>query len=274
MTNNRSTVQGRIQRWIAVLLASFAAMTLVSCDKPLKLQVVLDRDEAVTKGMPVYVDSIEAGKVTDVGNEGGERVADLAIRDKEVRARLCVGALRMKETGRIQINTDTVKEGARPLPHGARVPTASKIEYLVTKYSSKSTLVTVLIGIVALVVLWLVFRSLVGTVGMILCVVFASILTQVVHPYAVPWVERAMAMIGPPPAVESVQPGKGGEPPSSPAANATPSTAAVVRKAENTIIEVINARPSPVVVTWCAVFLALFIGLNLILGRVSRVWRK
>ena len=274
MTSNRSAVQGRIQRWIAVLLTSFAALTMVSCDRPLKLQVVLDRDEAVTKGMPVYVDAIKAGKVTDVGNEGGERVAELAILDKEVRKHLCVGALRTKETDRIQINTDTVKEGARQLPHGARVPTASKIEYLVTKYSSKSTMVAVLIGIAGLLVVWLVFRSLVGTVGMILCVVLASILTQVMYPYAVPLIERGMEWIGPPPAAGPAQPDRKPESPPPSSSSAPSTTSTVVKKAENTIIEVMNSRPSPVVVTWCALFLFLFVVLNVILGKVSRVWRK
>jgi len=264
----------RIRRWTAGLLAGLAALVFASCDRPLKLQVVLDKDEVVQKGTPVYVDAVQAGKITNVGEEGGERVAEFSIRDKEVRSRMCVGAVRVKETGRVQIKTDTVKTGAKPLPHGARVPTASKIEYLVTKYSSKSTLVAVVIGIVALVILWLVFRSLVGTVGMILCVVLASILTQFALPYAVPWVERGLARLGPPPVVEPVQTGKGLEPPAPSATNTAPSTAAVVKKAENTIIEVINARPSPVVVTWCGVFLMLFIALNLILGRVSRVWRK
>ena len=274
MIGNRTAVLEQIRRQIPLLVAGFVALMLVSCDRPLKLQVVLDRDEVVQKGTPVYVDAVQAGKVTDVGVEGGERVAELAISDKEVRKNLCVGALRVKETGRIQIKTDTVKEGAKPLPRGARVPTASKIEYLVTKYNSKSTMVAVLIGIAALVILWLVFRTLVGTVGMILCVVLASIMTQVLHPYAVPWVERAMAQIGPPPEAKPAQAGQETKPPSTTEGAAPSTTATVVKKAENTITEVINARPSPLVVTWSAVFLVLFIGLNLILGRACRIWRK
>jgi hypothetical protein len=45
-------------------------------------------------------------------------------------------------------------------------------------------------------------------------------------------------------------------------------------QAESTVIEVMNARPSPVVLTWCGVFVLSFIGFNLVLGKVSRVWRK
>jgi len=53
-----------------------------------------------------------------------------------------------------------------------------------------------------------------------------------------------------------------------------PSAAQAYKQAEATIVEVMSARPSPVVVTWCGVFVICFIGFNLVLGRVSRVWRK
>ena len=251
-----------------------ALLLLASCDKPLRLQVVLENNEQVSKGTVVYVDNDKAGEVQTVEQEGGERVANLLISSKEAREKMRIGALRIPAEGRILIKTDTVKEGAKQLPRGARVPTASKIEYLVTKYSSKSTMVAVLIGIAALVVLWLVFRSLVGTVGMILCVVLASTLTQVVHPYVVPWVERAMAQMGPPPVAAPAQAGQVAKPPSASEATTSSSTATVVKKAENTITEVMNARPSPLVVTWSVVFLVLFITLNMILGRACRSWRK
>ncbi|MEI6605746.1 MAG: hypothetical protein WCP35_10585 [Verrucomicrobiota bacterium] len=274
MEPKQSTGSQWLARHLAVWLLSLATLMLASCSKPFKLQVVLDRGEAVEKGMPVFVDAAEVGKVTAVSNEGSERVAELTIADKEVRARLCVGVLRVVESGRIQIQTDTVKPGAVPLPSGARVPTASKIEYLVTQYNTKSTLMAVAVGVAVLFILWLIFRSLVGAVGMILCVVLASILTQVIHPYAVPWVVRAMAQLPPPPVAQAVDvPGK---PVADAPSNTTPppATSGVVKMAQDTVTEVINTHPSPVVVTWCSVFLALFIALNLVLGRVSRVWRK
>ena len=154
--------------------------------------MVLEKNEELTKGMPVFVDSTKAGTVTAIGEEGGERVADLAITSKEARERLRVGALRVPEPGRIQINTDAVKDGAVPLPHGARIPTTSKVGYLVAKYSQTSTLATVGIAVVILVILWLVFRSLVGTIGLVLCVLLSGVVTQAIHPYVVPWVETAL----------------------------------------------------------------------------------
>lgn len=251
---------------------------LVSCDRPLRLQVVLEKNEEVAKGMPVLVDSTKAGTVVGVGEEGGDRVADLAITVNEARERLRVGAVRVREPGRIQINTDAVKDGAAVLPRGARIPTTSKVGYWVAKYSQTSTLATVGIAVVILVILWLVFRSLVGTIGLVLCVLLSGVLTQVIHPYVVPWVEKAVNRIGPPPVPGPTLPiqeqEKATVPTESVAKSPLPPAAQVYKQAEATVIEVMNARPSPVVLAWCLVFVACFIGFNVVLGRVSRVWRK
>ena len=141
-----------------------------------------------------------------------------------------------------------------------------------------STLAAVGIAVVILVILWLVFRSLVGTIGLVLCVLLAGALTQVINPYAVPWVEKAMNRIGPPPESAPASPLQEPTKPAAPTEVAKqsplPSPAKAYKQAESTVIEVMNARPSPVVLTWCIVFVACFIGFNLVLGRVSRVWRK
>lgn len=251
---------------------------LVSCDRPLRLQVVLEKNEEVAKGMPVLVDATKAGTVVAVGEEGGERVADLAITVTEARERLRVGAVRVREPGRIQINTDAVKDGAAALPHGARIPTTSKVGYWVAKYSQTSTLATVGIAVVILVILWLVFRSLVGTIGLVLCVLLSGVVTQAIHPYVVPWVEKAVNRIGPPPATAPTLPTQEQEKATvtteSVAKSPLPPAAQVYKQAEATVMEVMNARPSPIVLTWCLVFVACFIGFNVVLGRVSRVWRK
>ncbi len=260
------------------LFVLFAAVgLLVSCSRPLRLQVVLDANEELTAGMPVFVDAVEAGTVVAIGEEGGERVANLAITHREATERLRVGVVRVRQSGRIQINTEAVKEGATALPHGARIPTTSTVGYWVAKYSQTSTLVTAGIAVVILVILWLVFRSLVGTIGLVLCVLLAGVVTQVIHPYVVPWVERALNRIGPPPqaAAALLAPTDTKAPATTGALTngSLPPAVKVYKDAEATVIEVMNARPSPLVLTWCAVFVACFIGFNVVLGRVSRVWR-
>lgn len=268
----------RIHGFARRVLACVALLLLVGCDRPLRLQVVLEKNEEIAKGTPVQVDSTKAGTVVAVGEEAGERVADIAITVKEARERLRVGAVRVPEPGRIQINTDTVKEGATALPRGARIPTTSKVGYWVSKYSQASTLMAVGMVVVILVILWLVFRSLVGTIGLVLCVMLAGVLTQVIHPYVEPWVEKAVNRIGPPPTPAPTQPVEESTKPTttteSPTKSPIPPAAQVYKQAEATIIEVMSARPSPVVLTWCIVFVACFIGFNLVLGRVSRIWRK
>ena len=102
--------------------------------------------------------------------------------------------------------------------------------------------------------------------------------TQAIHPYAVPWVEKALNRMGPPPATAPAQPVQEPERPpvqaDPPAKTPLPPAAHIYKQAEGTIIEVMNARPSPLVLTWCIVFVVCFIGFNVVLGRVSRVWRK
>jgi len=268
-------------RWVVLLALMAPMMLLTSCNKPLRLQVVLGPQESIEKGTPVFVDDMKAGSVVSVGTEAGDRVANIEIDEDSARERLRVGAVRLKENGLIRIRTDAVEADAPLLPHGARVPTSSKLGYLVTKYSGKSTIVVILIGLAAVVVLWLVFRSLVGTVGLILCVALAGVITQVSTPYVAPWVEMAMEKLGPPaPTSTGTQSPEGGTraPGGSDKVRVgggnLPTSGEVAARAEDGLIEVVNMRPSPLVVTWCAVFIVLFIALNIILGRAARVWRK
>ena len=112
---------------------------------------------------------------------------------------------------------------------------------------------------------------------MVLCVLLSGLVTQAIHPYVVPWVEKGINRIGPPPAAPAGASQETAKPPAATksATKEAPGAAAqVYKQAEATIVEVMNVRPSPAVLTWCAVFVALFIGFNLVLGRVSRVWRK
>lgn len=263
------TLVSRVFRWTLITVVLLSA----GCSRPQRYQIVLEQQESIAVDAPVFVDSIRAGRVTDVGTEADDRVADIEITNTAVRDRLRVGALRIVQSDRIQIRTDAVREGARTLPNGARIPTSSMIGYLVTKYSQKSTLAILAGTLLGLIVICLVFRSLVGTIGLVLCVTLAGIATQVVHPYCVPYVERIMSRIAPSAPVATRAANEAVN--SDTARVLTPSPVAKAYKnAESTIIEVINTRPSPVVLTWCAVFVVLFVGFNIVLGRASRVWRK
>lgn len=51
-----------------------------------------------------------------------------------------------------------------------------------------------------------------------------------------------------------------------------PSSGAMVKKAEETIHELVTLLPP--VVTWCVVFVLCFVGTNLVMGKATRAWRK
>ena len=264
--------KGRSLSLILVLLLA------AGCDRPLGLQVVLDADESIGEGAPVFVDTALAGRVEHVGNEGGERVANLSITDEVAREHLRVGTVRIRESGRIQLRTETVAADAAPLPHGARVPTNSSMGYLVRKYSRGATLTTIGGALAAIMLLGGLFRSLVSTIGLVISVALSGVVTQMAHPYIVPIMSTAMDRLGPPPVNASPAPSAAVPPPASPpAGSGLPDldslTGGTLQRAEGTIREVMSTRPSPEVLTWCVVFTVCFIGFNLILGKASRAWR-
>ncbi len=52
-------MNGRIKNWFwKGALLGLVVLLATSCERPLKLQVVLDRDEAVQEGATVYVDAV------------------------------------------------------------------------------------------------------------------------------------------------------------------------------------------------------------------------
>jgi hypothetical protein len=270
-TNQTSVVAQRVSHLAAIV----GAVLLCSCSRPLPLQVVVSPGSPVEKGQPVYVDTILAGEVVEITQEGGEKVANLVVKDKAAKELLKVGVLYLPTAGKVQINTDAVKAGAQPLPRGARIPASSALGILVLKYSNQSTLMAVGAALVVVVVLWLVFRSLVGTIGLILCTVLAGVLTQAVFFHAIPWVDKGLRHFGPPPVEAPAVTTPDAKSNAAPqAAISVPSPSDVLKKAEATIQELVTTRPSPAVVTWCLVFVGLFILLNVTLGKAARAWRS
>lgn len=249
---------------VLVLLLVATCLVSSACSKTQTFQTVLGETEQVEVGLPVFVDTLKAGAVSRVGQEGGDRVADLAIDMGAAGDKMREGLVRVPTAGRIQLKSDDVKEGARPLVKGARIPTRSSLLDVIISYSNRSTLMAAGIGLAVFVLLYLVFRSLVGAIGLIICTAIAGVLTQTVYLQIAPWVvriyERFPAADGPIAAA-----------PSGPAASGT---AGMVGQAMNTVTEAMRSRPDPRMVSWCLVFLATFIVLNIVLGRVARVWKR
>ena len=247
---------------LVVLLIS--GLLSSACSKKETFQVVLGADETVDAGLPVFIDTLRVGSVGRVGEEGGDRVADLVIDMGAAGDKIRKGIIRVPVGGRIQLKSDAVKDGAPPLPKGARIPTRSGLLDTIISYSNRSTLMAAGIALAAVVILYLVFRSLVGAVGLIICSAIAAVLTQAVYLHLAPWVLKVYERF---PAAEGSDLGATG-------GQVAPAGAGMVGKAMNTVTEVMQARPDPRMVAWCLVFLVAFIVLNLVLGRVARVWRR
>jgi hypothetical protein len=253
----------------ASVLFICVVLLLSGCSKPLNLQIVLEDDTNVTAGMPVYVDTLPAGKVVSVGEEGGEQVANLSIRAAPAKERLREGAIYIPDAERVRISTRKVEPGAPPLVNGARIPTKSGVIDFVMKYSKGSTLAAIGVTAAILLGLFLFFRSLVGAIGLIISVAVAGIVTHAVYSYAVPWVTQLYARL-PDPSIAQAAAG----PTPSPIPSGSDSTASkFVNRATKTIEEIMVMRPDPKVLTWCLVFVGLFIIVNLVLGRAGRAWK-
>lgn len=235
------------------------ATCLAGCSGSLKFQVVLNEGESVKVGDLVYVDSVKAGQVISLGNEAGDKVANLTITAKEVKDRLRVGAVRIPELGRIQINTDAVTSNDRMLSQGARIPTKSKLVYMIERYSRGSGLVTVIVCIVVLVVVYMVFKGLMGALTTIIAIAMSALTAQVFHQKVLPWVVQAYAKLGPPPEVMPQT-----------ASDANTVAGKVVGGMNATIQDVISQFPQPNIVAFAVVgFVSLIIYL-IILGRLTR----
>lgn len=245
-----------------LLTALYLIVVLIipSCSRTPTYQSVLQANETAEKGMHVFVDTQDAGVVTSVSEEGGDNVVDFQITNTAARSKIRAGTMRIPMAGKIQLSTVTVKEGAQALPNGARIPVRSALLQTIVSYSSSSTIILVCFAVFALVILYLIFRSLIGSAALIICAAIAALLASAVSPWATLWVQQLYAKF-PPPAAQSVPEG-------------TASPSGLIGGAMTNIKEVVVMRPNPTMIAWCLCFLAIFIILNIVLGKVSRVWRK
>lgn len=245
---------------LLIVLSLTALIVIPSCSRTPTYQSVLQANETAEKGMHVFVDTQDAGIVTSVSEEGGDRVVDFQITNTSVRDKIRKGTMRIPTPGKIQLSTDTVKEGAEVLTNGARIPVRSALLQTIVSYSSSSTIILVCVALVALVILYLIFRSLIGSAALIICAAISALLTSAVSPWATLWVQQVYAKF-PPPAAKSVS-------------EEAVAPSGLVSGAMTNIKEIVVMRPDPTMIAWCLCFLAIFIVLNIVLGRVSRVWRK
>lgn len=250
------------------LTAVLFAITLAACSKAPKLQTVLEADEDIATGSQVTLNDRVVGKVVDVGREGGERVANFVIEDKDAADRMQKGLYRVKDSGKVALQTDLIKEGAKPLARGARVPVKGKVTVIIEKYGTLSNIIVAGSAVLSLLILARMFRKLVGEAKMVMCCVLAGVGTQFAVPYATPYVKTWLDHWAPPQI-----PAEYLAPSGSSSGSETESSGdsyEVIDLGEGAIIGVASRRPSPWLVTWSAVFLIFYLVLNVLFARAEK----
>ena len=174
---------------LVVTLIVLAVTT--GCDRALVLKTPLESSETVAKGDTVLVDGLAAGLVKNVVTEGGQRLAVLTINDEAgARQKMRAGVVRVIQDGHIDLRTDGVATDSAQLLSGSLIPTTSKTAFLVGKIANKQIAFVILLAVVGVVLLVILFRSARGTVVVLLALLLAVATGWVLHPYAVPWVEK------------------------------------------------------------------------------------
>jgi hypothetical protein len=220
-------------------LIGIILLAVAGCERAFVAKTKIAQDEQVSVKAPVYVDGVQAGYVKNLQLENGDRIAELAITNKQLAAKkMKVGIVRVVEKGRINLLSDGVKPDAARLDPGTLIPTKTKVQYTIQKYATIQTLIAVGIGLVAVLLLGLILKSVFKFSLLVLCLGLAGLTAWVVHPYAAPIVHEFYAAS--PQARDSSQP---------PPSNAAPAPEQLegekVKNFEAQLIEILDRRPNP-----------------------------
>lgn len=242
---------------LAVTLIVLAATT--GCDRALVLKTPLEPGEKVAKGDAVLVDGVAAGHVKSVVAEGRQRIAVLAVTDEAgARQKMRAGVVRVIQDGQVDLRTDGVTTDSAPLPSGSLIPAKSKTAFVVGKVANRQTGLVILLVVVGVALLVLLFRSAKGAVVILLSLLLAVVTGWVLHPYAVPWVEKLYHSV--PTADNSVASQKDQTPDQE-------SNQRGVAALERRAVEILSHRPDARLVAFAAVSITGFIFYALLIGR-------
>lgn len=224
----------------------------------LDLWTELRSGESIEKGMTVMVDQVTAGKVIAIEQRGTAKVARLRLNQKDIiESKARQGLVRVAEqTGGVYLVTDLAPMEAAPLTNGAFIPTKGKLEILALKYADSRNW-----GVIGAVL------ALFGTVGfvlirflrvgvMLIALLVATGAAWLLHPLAVPYVERAYATI---PEQGATGPVQGSSIASAPVASV-----------EQKLLALTRQRPAPRTVA----FAVTFVGCVIVTTTAVRVLNK
>jgi hypothetical protein len=229
------------------LLVLVPVFLFTGCNRTLVLKTPLEPDEKVIKGDVVFVDGNPAGHVNQIVVEGQQRMALFAINDETVaKEKMRVGVIRVLEDGKISLRTGGADARSPMLANGETVPVMSKTGFAVRHFASNKVLTAVMAGLAVVALALFCFRRLARGWLLLLTLVLSGFIAWV----ALPWTRDAVAKI------YTLLPQ---------AAAAAAVGSSQDAGAESVISRLMKTRPSPEVVAYAAVFVAMFIGLSMVM---------
>jgi len=263
-----------IARRLALLLPMLLVCLFTSCSRSFVLETAVDEDEGIRRGSPVMLDEKGVGHVVRVEEEAGRLIAEFEITDRNAREKLVENLVRVKSknSGRIDLRTTLVREGARPLNRGDHVPAIHVYEERVHHYSRAVnwTLLGTLLATVALVLKRM--TSFMGLMLQFACIAAASVLSYFAVPYVTPhaakWLDHFES--GESHSTEEIEERLVAfwmkQSADSPGQDVVrESTGPVQVPAEADDAHGWSAKPSPQVAAWAICFVTSYLGLNLLL---------
>ncbi len=190
-TNFAFTLVMKPQKLLMLALTLTALVVASGCDRAVTFKTKLDENEKVAMKSPVFIDDTEAGYVEELKVEAGERVAVLALTDKQVaKERIRSGVFRVVgEVGRIVLRTDGVKADAAHLPAGTFIPSKSKTQYAVERFTGRGTLALVVIAVAVVLLIVILLKSAAHYLVLLLALGLATVSAWALHPYLVPQIQ-------------------------------------------------------------------------------------
>ena len=246
---------------LAFLILGFAS----GCNRSPTFQTKLGNDEQMPEKAPVLVDNVQAGYVKALKVEGGERVAVLAITNAQIaKKELKTGIVRVIEDGRINLRTDGVKTDSAPLSMGAYIPSKSKAQYAVEKFTSAPMLAVVVIAVAVVLLVMICLKSATHFVVLSLALTLAGVSAWALHPYLVPEIQTLYQSM---PTTSKAEANTANQP----SAAKSGSGLATVEKY---FVDVLNNRPDPQVLAFAATFTFWFLLYSLLLSRAIRALKR
>ena len=242
-------------QFLLKFVLAFLILGVVSgCNRALVLKTPLETDEKIAKDDIVFVDGKAAGHVKKVVDEGGQRMAVLAITDQSVaKEKMRVGVVRVLENGRLSLRTDETDAQSPLLTSGAIVPAMSRTGFTMRHLASNKVFMATLVGFAVIVLASFCFRRLARVWLLLLALVLSGWSAWLALPWASDAVTRIYALL--------------------PQANTTVSADAPQSGSiKSTLLQFMHNPPSPEIVAYCSVFLLAFIVLSVcVFGSMKRL---